>query len=74
MAHLLRGKQTGIKSDLSLGLGVEQFAIDQVLAMLEEHHPGLLIRFALGNTIWHQLSTQRYIIRSGSISSRCWDQ
>lgn len=30
MTHLLRGKQAGIKTDLSAGLDAEYFAIDQV--------------------------------------------
>ena len=30
MAHFLRGKQAGIKNDLSAGLDPDSFAIDQV--------------------------------------------
>lgn len=54
MAHLLRGKQAGIQSDLSAGLSPDLFAIDEVL-LVSVHQP-YAANTTLDQSLWNQLS------------------
>jgi hypothetical protein len=56
MAHLLRGKQAGIQSDLSMGLRPEYFVIDDVWACTVIGKERLYSNMSLDKPLWDQLT------------------
>jgi hypothetical protein len=61
MAHLLRGKQTGIQKDLSAGVTPEFFAIDNVRRPSSAYYAYLLP--APANTLGYSSPVMALILR-----------